>query len=337
MRAIFRAYGLCLGANQAIPGLTPDPEASRVDVQIHLDSLPAGISESFPSAISPCTSLHAQDYGWPAVVSWHGSGGNGFRLLYDDGTLFIIDARGSRIWAHWPKSMTLEDTAVYLLGPVLAFVLCLRGVTSLHASAFTVDGRAVALVGPSGAGKSTTAAAFAGRGFSVLSDDMLALEEQDQAIVVHPGYPRLRLWPDSVHILDGAPATLPRLTPNWDKCYLSLQGNSCKFDRQSRPLSAIYLLDLRRDQPAAPFVESLSASAALLGLVANARGDFHPDRQSRRREFDMLGRVARQIPVGRVAANTRPDSLQALCDVIFADLQTNTELGVSERRLACTI
>ena len=337
MRAIFRAFGLRLGANRTIPGLTPSPAESRVDVHIQLGSTPAGVPEAIPNELGSRTNQDNDEYGRPEAVSWPSSGGEGFRLRYDDGTVFIVDERGTRIWAVWPKTLTLEDTAVYLLGPVLALVLRLRGVTCLHASAFSVGGRAVALVGPSGAGKSTTAAAFAGRGFAVLTDDMLALEEQHDRVIAHPGYPRLRLWPDAAGILYGAPAALPRLTPNWDKRYLDLQSNGCRFERQPLSLSAIYLLDERRDDPTAPFAESLTASAGLLSLLASSRGDFHPDKQSHRREFDMLGRVAQRVPVRRVVARTRPHSLACLCDVILDDLQANSGHVVNERKLTCTI
>ncbi|NIM27202.1 MAG: hypothetical protein GTO67_14755 [Gammaproteobacteria bacterium] len=135
-----------------------------------------------------------------------GGGADGFRMRYEDGTDFVIDRRGTRIWASWHEPMTLEDTAVYLLGPVLAFALRLRGVTCLHASAVVVDAGVVALVGPSGVGKSTTVAAFAERGFAVLCDDTLALEERESDVIAHPGYPRLRLWPEAVHLLHGEPA-----------------------------------------------------------------------------------------------------------------------------------
>ncbi len=337
MCANFRAYGLRLGANRIIPGLTPSPAESRVDVQIQLGSIPAGVSDAFVNELGARTNEVADEYGRPEAISWRPNGGDGFRLRYDDGTVFIVDERGTRIWAVWPKTLTLEDTAVYLLGPVLALVLRLRGITCLHASAFSVDGRAVALVGPSGAGKSTTAAAFAGRGFAVLTDDILALEEQHDRVIAHPGYPRLRLWPDAAGILYGAPAALPRLTPNWDKRYLDLQSNGCRFERQPLSLSAIYLLDERRDDPTAPFAESLTASAGLLSLLASSRGDFHPDKQSHRREFDMLGRVAQRVPVRRVVARTRPHSLVCLCDVILDDLQANFGHAVNQRKLTCTI
>jgi len=337
MRVIFRAFGLLLGANRIIPGLTPASAESRVDVQIQMGSTPAGVPEAVANELGPRTTQIADACGRPEAISWHPSNGHGFRLRYDDGTVFIVDERGSRIWATWPNTLTLEDTAVYLLGPVFAFVLRLRGITSLHASAFSVDGRAVALVGPSGAGKSTTAAAFAGRGFAVLSDDMLALEERHDSVIAHPGYPRLRLWPDAVRILYGAPTALPRLTPNWDKRYLDLQSNDCRFEQQSLSLAAIYLLDECRDDLAIPFVEAPIPSSCLLSLLANTRGDIHPDKQLHRREFDMLGRVVRGVPIRRVVTSTGRHSPARLCDVILDDLQSTFDHAVREPTLTCTI
>jgi hypothetical protein len=337
VRVNARAYGLRLASNQAIPGLSPEPDASGMDVQIQLGSTPAGMSEAFSTAFGEHTNPDADDYGRPESISWQRNDGNGFRLRYEDGTVFIVDRTGARIWATWPKSSSLEDAALYLLGPVLALTLRLRGTSCLHASAFVVEGRAVALAGPSGAGKSTTTAAFAGRGFTVLTDDVLALEEQHDAVVAHPGYPRLRLWPDAVSILDGAPASLPRLSPNWDKRYLDLQSNGCSFEGQPLPLSAIYLLGGRRDNSVAASITSLTASESLLSLLANVRGDFHPDKQSHRREFGMLSRVARRVPIRRAFACAESHSLTGLCDVILEDLRSCSKPVVTERELICTI
>ena len=298
MRAIFHACGLRIGANRIIPGLIPDPGAAPVDLEIHLGSMPGGVSETSPWDLD--------EPGCPEPFSLPANGGNSFRLRYDDDTRFVVDASGSTIWAAWPRTSTLEDTVVYLLGPVLAFVLRLRGITCLHASAFSVDGRVVAIVGPSGAGKSTTAAAFAARGFAVLSDDMLVLKDQGEEVIAHPGYPRLRLWPDAVTTLYGTAAALPRLTPNWDKCYLELSVDQGTFERRPLPLSAIYCLEDRTDEPSAPIVEALAPSTSLLRLLANARDDFHLDKASRRRDFDMLGQIARRVRMRRVAARRWP-------------------------------
>ncbi|NIO13431.1 MAG: serine/threonine protein kinase, partial [Gammaproteobacteria bacterium] len=92
---------------------------------------------------------------------------------------------------------------------MLGFVLRLRGVLSLHASVIDINGEAVGFMGAAGAGKSTLAAAFAKKGFAVMSDDILALKPGDSAPFAQPGYPRLRLWPDSAVVLFGSASALP--------------------------------------------------------------------------------------------------------------------------------
>src|SRR5262249_22183040 len=154
---------------------------------------------------------------------------------------------------------TLEDTATYLLGPVLGFILRLRGVTCLHASAVAICDQAIAILGPAGAGKSTTAASFARAGYKVLTDDIVALDERGDAFLVQPAYPRVRLWSESVNALFGTEDALPLLTPTWDKRYLDLQANISCFQEHPLPLAAIYLLDKRSSDPAAPFIEAVPA------------------------------------------------------------------------------
>ena len=112
---------------------------------------------------------------------------------------------------------TFEDLLTYLLGPVLGFLLHLRGVPCLHGSAVAVEEGAVAFLGPAGSGKSTTAALFARHGHGVFSDDIVPVHEKDEPFLVHPGYNYLRLWPESGRMLFGAAETLPRITPTWGK------------------------------------------------------------------------------------------------------------------------
>ena len=142
---------------------------------------------------------------------------------------FSSTVKAPRSGLRWPDSSTLEDAATYLLGPVLGFVLRLRGITCLHASAVAVGDRAIALMGPANAGKSTTAAGFSRMGFPVLADDIVALSEPDEILRVQPAYPQLRLWPESAAFLYGSADALPRLTPTWDKRALDLTQNGCRF------------------------------------------------------------------------------------------------------------
>ena len=78
-------------------------------------------------------------HGQPTLQVGTLDGGNYFGFFYCDGARFAVDRGGREIWADWPDNYTLEDACTYLIGPVIAFALRLRGVISLHASAIAVD------------------------------------------------------------------------------------------------------------------------------------------------------------------------------------------------------
>ena len=301
-----------------------------------LGALPAAIDDRLPGG-APAAGSVEHGHGDSQRIVRRLPSGDGFLIRYDDATTFVVDGRGHRIWASWPDTLTLEDTAVYLLGPVLAFSLRLRGVTCLHASAVSSDRGAIALVGPSGAGKSTAAAALGGRGHAIASDDLLALETRADTILAHSGCPRLRLWPDSVALLFGTRGALPRLTPNWDKRYLNLLDGGYRYEPRSLPLAAVYLLDARRGRGHSARIERLRASEGLLCLLANTRTEGLTDRRSQRRDFDTMGRIARHVPLRRVHVGSGSGSISALCDAIDSDLDAMWQACVPQSEIACTI
>src|SRR5205809_674139 len=101
------------------------------------------------------------------------SRGEFFLVRYDDGTDFLIHRSGSQVWCRWQPERSFEYVTTYLYGPILGFLLRLRGVVCLHASVVGIGDWSVGFVGPKGVGKSTLAAVLGGRGFPVLSDDIL--------------------------------------------------------------------------------------------------------------------------------------------------------------------
>jgi hypothetical protein len=83
-----------------------------------------------------------------------------WHFQYIDHAEYLIRGDGMEIWVSWPELVAFALVCAYLLGPVFALLLQLRGRTPLHASSVVIDGLAVAFLGPSGAGKSTTGQAF---------------------------------------------------------------------------------------------------------------------------------------------------------------------------------
>lgn len=243
--------------------------------------------------------------------------GGALVLDYADGTRFAVGSGGAEVWASWAPAATLEDTATYLLGPVAALLLRLRGCVPLHASAVACGDGAIAFAGTSGAGKSTLAATFAGLGRTVLADDVLAIEPRDEGLVAHPAYPRVRLWPDSAEALYGREDALPLLTPNWDKRYLDLGEGADAFPSDPLPLRAVYLLRARAAE--GPRIAPLPPREGLMKLVATTCATFLPDPAMREREFRILSRLAREVPLRAVAPPDDPRALPELCRMIEAD------------------
>ncbi len=311
-------YGLRLAANMSLDGL-PLVNSDAFDLSIHFKE-----GWSFSTTLQLpgddlCPSAGGILPSQPALRVDLLSGGEYFGLFYRDGTRFAVDRRGREVWADWPEDYTLEDSCTYLMGPVMGFVLRLRGTVCLHASSVAVADHALALVGGPGAGKSTTAAAFACWGFPVLSDDVVALTDKGKEFLVQPGYPRVNLWPDSVQQLFGSEDALPRITPTWDKRYLPLGEKGHHFASRPLPLGAIYILDGRDEALTAPVIEAVSREEAFMTLVANTYVNYLLTPDMRRTEFDVLGRLVSEVPVRRVRLPAEPSAIFQLCEAISAD------------------
>lgn len=194
-------------------------------MELHLGTLPGAIAEN-PNGAEELSYVSADiDASGEPLLKISKLGNCAFvRLTYADGTRFWLDRERAHVWATWPSELSLENTVSYVLGPVLGVLLRLRGVTCLHASAVSIGERGVVFVGQTGTGKSTTAAAFARQGYGVISDDIVALVEDEGTFHVLPAYPQLCLWPESVQMLYDSPEALPRLVPNEDKRRMSLGG-----------------------------------------------------------------------------------------------------------------
>src|SRR4051794_1670101 len=84
------------------------------------------------------------------------------------------------------------------LAQVLPLAAVLQGLEVFHASAVALDGNVLAFVGAAGVGKTSTAAHLVASGLDFVTDDVLALETGHDAVVAHPGPPRLAIDADEV-------------------------------------------------------------------------------------------------------------------------------------------
>lgn len=165
-----------------------------------------------------------------------------------------------------PEAGTEESILrLAVLGPVLGVLLHQRGASVFHASAVACPFGAVAFFARKGQGKSTMAAALQNVGYGFITDDILAVDENGDSLVVSPGFPQNKLWPDSVKALGEKPEDLPMLGPKFEK---RARQVSQEFVCTALPLQAVFVLD---------FADSLEISrlhpkAALLEIMPHWYG-----------------------------------------------------------------
>jgi len=304
----------------SIPGLQPlAHDAVPGDIFLETGLEPDWVEHpSSPPRQVASRHTQSEDVGEPVFTLSEQGNAEAYILSYIDGTRFVVDGATRRIWGTVQPPNTPEDLATYFLGPILGFVLRKRHVTSLHASCVAIGGHAVALCGGAGFGKSTTAAALALRGYPILAEDIVPLDESAGTIHAVPGYPRVCLWPDAVEKLLGNAEALPELTAEWGKRYLALDGARATFCQEKLPLGMIYLF-APRDSEDAPRVVQLRPREVLLELVQNTYMNWLLDRQQRAVEFDMLSRLVGQVVVRRIVPSSDAARLGALCSLIEED------------------
>ena len=312
-------YGFQIASDKPLPGVSPLKKIQAADITLTLAGSEEGQLPLFHAAD---WKLSPQQNAPSGVSLWRSKQAQGTysKLHYFDGRHsfeFILSPNGDHIWALYPEQVQLHTITALLLGPVLGAVLRLRDISCLHASVVAVGASAVAFAGPSGAGKSTLAATLSEQSFSIIADDIAALEERESndEFWVQPGYPRLRLQPGVINRLQETGIDLAPVSAYTDKRYLDLSPDhygARSFQAQPLPLGAIYILDQRQAKQVNPSLIPLPAKEAVLSLVANTYGNYMVQPELRAREFHRLSRLAAQVPVQRLQ---RPDDLEALNQV----------------------
>jgi hypothetical protein len=316
-------YGLRIQANVPLPWCDETPPQPP-DLRFLLASAPSTDTDAtWESAALWYASPFHDAAGTPGAIIRRAPDGQ-FRLAYSDGSVFIVDPSGHEVRAAW-SDPSLEGSALaFLLGPVLGWVLRLRGITCMHASALEVGGKALLLVGAEGAGKSTTASGLLRAGHAVLSDDVVPLQERDGELWVNPGLPRLLLGAESAKELWQDQGDLTPHFPGSDKGYVDRSAPSFRFCGNATPLGAVYFLERRDPTLRQTRIQPVTGATALTRLAANTFANRVPNEAMARSDFELLGRLLNRYPVRSVTA---PDDLRrvgALCRDLVEDFLATT-------------
>lgn len=298
---VYEAFGIRFGCPWRIPC---PPPASEAPPEIEFVESPesfAGLAVD-RSGGDPCRVRLA---GGATFLRWSGY----YEFLVPPGAEPGAPIRFARL-----ENADPEVFAAYLLGQVLSFALLEAGKESFHATTVVDEARAIAFLGDRGFGKSTLGAAFLAAGRSILSDDLLVVEESGARVVAHPGIPRLKIARDTGRrLLDPSRFPPPAATPA--KVVLPLEPP--EFHAHPAVLAAIHLLDPR---PAPSIrIEPLRGAEAFAGIVRNTFNSLVDDPARLAGQFRTVRRLVETVPIRTLAYPRDLDRLPEVVEAVRAD------------------
>lgn len=286
-------YGLVVECDVALPGVAVDAVRGGVaDVRVHVGTRPSDATGWMPPPVRAFYRSDPAEGDPPALVADRPGAGAIARLSYAEGVRFHVRDDGREVWADWDPPMVVEDAITYLLGPVLGYVLRLRGELAVHASAVVFGGAAWGFVGAGGAGKSTLAAALAQAGHAILTEDVLALRRARDGWIAWPAYDHLRLWEDSPALRGREGAELPPLSPTYEKRALDLARAGLPRAAAPAPLAGWFALGESADG-ATSRVRPIPGGEALRTLVHHSYMGYLLDEAARGSELRAVAEVVR--------------------------------------------
>ena len=229
---------------------------------------------------------------------------------------FLLDLPNCRYYARAGKEIILDikeksdekSLRLFLLTNGLAAILHQRNKVLLHAGAIHTDKGLVVICGQSGAGKSTTLQYLRQRGYKVFADDVLVLEESENAIIkAYASYPVLKLWDDSFEKLGiETVSDEQKLREHVSKFRLSIQE---EFSTASQPIYALFQLQ-KEETIQEPIIKLLNGfeafNAVHLQLYRTAQLNT-PEKNEL--AFRLINKLIKKAAVFQI---TRPSSINTL-------------------------
>ena len=196
---------------------------------------------------------------------------------------FFVDSQAEWVDVVYTTAMSRAHAPWLLLGSVLAHVLHAKGRLCLHGSAVHNGRRSIALIGTNRRGKSTLTAFLLKHGWSLITDDLLCVENLD-TLTVRPCFPLIKLGLESIEFLGlensrRTPVPLPEIMPPEQREFrqkdkVDVDGSWGSFtDRSHTTIDAVYHVHRRGDTRGAGDsdvrISSLDPDLAVASMISN--------------------------------------------------------------------
>lgn len=292
----YTAYGFGIHSELLFPELLPAEANADVTIRVdHLNHLPMSTGAGTFSVTANAASVRYAGIG---------------AVLIRGGSEIIVDPE---------PDVDEAELRFYILGAAFGVLLHQRGRLVLHASAASIDGKAIAFLGAPGSGKSTTAAAFYARGHNVVADDLVAIAFDDASKasvpIIYPGFPVLKLSPEAAAALGDDISTSPRTSSNIDKRARHIDRG---FSTAPLSLQRVYVLaegerpEIKPLTPQESFVELVRHTFVVHLLDVTETTSTH---------FRQCSIVADSVPVRLLKRPQSLDALPAVAELVERDIR----------------
>lgn len=247
------AFGLALSIDSRISlvglGQSPQPAAADPPSRVRLD--PAELNRRWDAVTTRPERARELRFGDAVLLTVDFAEPAGYLMWARDFGRILISPDGLELLCE--PDPAVAQWANILPFQALPLAATIRGLEVMHASGVVLDGNAALVAGPPGAGKSSLAAALVRAGGQLLSDDAVALQLTDGALIAHPGSTVVQLRAREDERLSAEQRTAlghPASTVEGKQRYVSDESP------EPAPLGGLFLLERSSEQPA---VEQLAA------------------------------------------------------------------------------
>ncbi|QAY78470.1 HPr kinase/phosphorylase [Sphingosinicella sp. BN140058] len=294
---LYRAYGMTIAVERPVPRLTRLPSRGGDEpIVIEFGTVPQALpnAETYDDYFQATTSeyLFRQPEKWGVLVR---------------------DGR----WARFEAMTELSDELFWYLAVTNAVGVAgyQRGLFPVHGSGVMFPSGMVAFVGPSGAGKTSLTAGMVLRGHPLFADDLCLIRPEGGTYVTGKGAPELRLLRDAADALGWDRERSIGHQPTRDK-FAFVQDDS---GIDEAPVRAVVELAFEDGPPRLERLGGVAPFAVLVAAIRLRMGLHLFPRALRPAAFDLVSRMAREIPVYRFTRPRDYGAFAAGADLLSAE------------------
>jgi len=297
----YECYGLLVRSEIPLPELVETSESLRAAV--HVTVVSGNLGGGPGPDLDELT----------AGRLWRGSSAMRLRV---EGVATYEVRDGARIVVDAAPGAHAGELRLFLLGTCLGALLQQRGLLVLHGNSFRVGDACAVVVGHSGAGKSTLAAEFVQRGYDLLADDVVPIDDELRAL---PGFPKIKLWQDAADRLGIDVTTLTRVRPQSAKFHVPVDRAALA----PLPVRWVYAL-ADADRPDVHLAPSAGVDRVGLLWQHSYRPRLLQGFASRAVHLDRCHRLQAKIRLVRVERSRDSITPAAAASAILADIDAHS-------------